>query len=382
MQSWSGTNDYTSNPSTVTMNSNKHIMVNWETHFGGTINNQPLLSSSISFIGGIVFVNPAPDSDGTYAKNTRVTFTAVPAAGYRFDHWGGEISGTVNPIVVIFNTQKNISVVFVKTYNLTTLASPTQGGSIYPAGSTYDEGVVVTVTATAAAGYRFDHWEGAASGSVPTISVTMNADKTVVAVFVKTYTLTVTVSPALSGAVSPSGGTFDTGANVTLTAMAAAGYRFDHWEGNTSGSTISVTITMNANKSVTAVFIKTYILSVTINPVEGGSVSPIGGIYDIGSNVTLTAVPATGYRFDHWEGAASGNETSIIITMDANKSVTAVFVSIAPIAVTTNPTAGSSAFIAGSRFERYTANFSGNAATAIILNDHKNIRAALFFWPK
>ena len=38
----------------------------------------------------------------------------------------------------------------------------------------------------------------------------------------------------------------------------------------------------------------------------------------------MTAVPATGYQFDHWEGAALGSENPIQITMSFNKSVTAV----------------------------------------------------------
>ena len=82
---------------------------------------------------------------------------------------------------------------------------------------------------------------------------------------------------------------------------------------------------MDADKSVTAVFVKTYTLTVTISPGAGGTVSPAGGIFDAGANVTLTATPADGYSFSHWEGDASGTDTSITITMDADKSVTAVF---------------------------------------------------------
>ena len=80
-QSWSGTNDYASNPTTVLMNSDKHISVNWGEAFSVTINSQPLLGSSLSFIGGTVYADPAPMSNGTYAKNTHVTFYADTGAG-------------------------------------------------------------------------------------------------------------------------------------------------------------------------------------------------------------------------------------------------------------------------------------------------------------
>jgi uncharacterized repeat protein (TIGR02543 family) len=325
-QSWSGTSNDTSNPTAVTLSSDKHVMIHWEQRYMAIINSQPLLHSSISLTGGIVTVNPAPGSDGSYAKNAKVIFTATPAAGYRFDHWGGDSSGTTNSIIVTFSSDKSIAVVFVKTYNLVAIASPGQGGSISNGSGTYDEGTTVTLTATPAAGYRFDHWEGSVNSNSTSITITMNADKTVVAVFIKTYTLTVTINPAGGGSVSPGGGTFDTGSNLTLTATPALGYRFDHWEGAATGNASSVSVIMDANKNVTAIFIKIYTLTVTINPAEGGSISTVNSTYDAGSEVTITATPATGYVFDHWEGDVTSTDATITITMDSDKHFTAVFI--------------------------------------------------------
>jgi len=69
-----------------------------------------------------------------------------------------------------------------------------------------------------------------------------------------TYTLSVSVSPSGAGAVSPSGGEYDPGAKVTLTASPASGYTFDYWSGSASGTTPTVTITMDSDKSLTANF--------------------------------------------------------------------------------------------------------------------------------
>ena len=69
-----------------------------------------------------------------------------------------------------------------------------------------------------------------------------------------TYTLSVSVSPSGAGAVSPSGGEYDPGAQVTLTASPASGYTFDYWSGSASGTTPTVTITMDSDKSLTANF--------------------------------------------------------------------------------------------------------------------------------
>ena len=40
---------------------------------------------------------------------------------------------------------------------------------------------------------------------------------------------------------------------------------------------------------------------------KAGSVSPSGGEYESGLQITLTATPASGYTFDYWDGAASGS---------------------------------------------------------------------------
>lgn len=66
------------------------------------------------------------------------------------------------------------------TFVLTTNVSGS--GTVSGAG-TYDEGSTATVTATAAQGWSFSNWTGDASGSNTTISVLMNSNKTVTAVF-------------------------------------------------------------------------------------------------------------------------------------------------------------------------------------------------------
>ena len=70
----------------------------------------------------------------------------------------------------------------------------------------------------------------------------------------ETYTLTPSVNPSGSGSVSPSSGTYDAGTSVTLTATPASGYSFSHWGGDASGTSASVSITMNSDKDLIAYF--------------------------------------------------------------------------------------------------------------------------------
>ncbi len=59
---------------------------------------------------GNITLNPP---SGTYAEGTEVTVTANANFGYLFNSWSGDISGAVNPIVVIMNSNKSITANFV-----------------------------------------------------------------------------------------------------------------------------------------------------------------------------------------------------------------------------------------------------------------------------
>lgn len=70
---------------------------------------------------------------------------------------------------------------------------------------------------------------------------------------------------------------------------------------------------------------QTYEIAVSVSPQEGGSVSPAGGQYSSGSRVTLTANPAAGYTFAEWTGGVSGTTPTVVITVDSDRYVTALF---------------------------------------------------------
>lgn len=70
--------------------------------------------------------------------------------------------------------------------------------------------------------------------------------------------LTMAVSPGGGGTTTPAIGrhAYDKGVDVSVSATANTGYRFDHWQGGLTGSTNPTKVTMNANLSVTAVFVE------------------------------------------------------------------------------------------------------------------------------
>jgi hypothetical protein len=83
---------------------------------------------------------------------------------------------------------------------------------------------------------------------------------------------------------------------------------------------------MDSDKSVTANFIWQYTL--TISTGIDGTTDPSPGSYlcDSATQVTIQAIPNSGYQFSNWSGDASGTTNPIIITMDSDKSIEANFI--------------------------------------------------------
>ncbi|MFY0625552.1 MAG: polysaccharide lyase family 7 protein [Reichenbachiella sp.] len=106
------------------------------------------------------------------------------------------------------------------------------------------------------------------------------------------------------------------------------------WNNVSEGSyTLTTTATDNEGATTTSEEI-----DITINPVPeqytltsditgDGTVTlnPAGGVYDDGTEVTLTAEANDGSLFDNWSGDASGTSNVTTVIMNADKSVTAEF---------------------------------------------------------
>lgn len=145
------------------------------------------------------------------------------------------------------------------------------------------------------------------------------------------YTLTVTTAGAESpGSYSQ---TYASGTTVTLTANATPGYEFKSWSGACGGNVPSCTVPMNAAKSVTASFARTvYPLTVTLTGAGKVSSTPAGidcgatcsAGFSSGTNVVLSATPASGYVFSGWGGNCSG-VLACTVPMNAAANVTALF---------------------------------------------------------
>gem|GEM_PF-2333815 len=187
-----------------------------------------------------------------------------------FDQWvvdGAPI--TDNPITVLMDSNHTaVATCLVPSYTLTTVADPSEGGTV-TGGGTYDCCTTVTVEAIPAGPcWYFVGWGGDLSGTENPTTIHMDGDKTVIAHFAKySYTLTVDISPESGGDVKvngvappsyPTEYTFDCCTNVNLEAVAAEGYEFVEWIGDLTGTENPTTIHMDSNKAITATFSSVY----------------------------------------------------------------------------------------------------------------------------
>lgn len=150
---------------------------------------------------------------------------------------------------------------------------------------------------------------------------------------------TIVLSPAAAN------NTYDSATKVIATATPSSGYRFTGWSGASTSTSSICTVTVDANKTLTANFAKVPSYKLSAIATNGTiSLSPAGGIYDSGTSVTATATASAGYSFAGWSGACTGTSTTCTVKMGKDTTLAAAFTkNAAPkYALTiTTPTGGS-----------------------------------------
>ena len=135
--------------------------------------------------------------------------------------------------------------------------------------------------------------------------------------------------PPVNGTVSSSPllkTIFSYGDSVVLTAVPDKGYYFGGWGGDAFGTSATLRLFMNSNKTISANFVDMSKLSLTISSSNGTvTLDPTGGAYDSGTTVKLTAKPDSGFVFSSWKDSASGSLDTVSIVINSKKVVTAVF---------------------------------------------------------
>ena len=228
---------------------------------------EPTYTLTVNTVGnGTVTCDPQAD---TYQRGTIITLTATPAEGWHFVQWSDGDKGTTHRIVI--TQDMVITATFEEdipepTYYTLTVNKEGQGTvTVTQQQDKYEAGTTVTLEAVPAEGWQFKQWEDGTTNTIRTL--TMTADKTVAATFVEDtpeptyYTLTVNKEGQGTVTVTQQQDKYEAGTTVTLEAVPAEGWQFKQWEDGTTNP--NRTLTMTADKTVTATFVEIPVYAVT-----------------------------------------------------------------------------------------------------------------------
>jgi hypothetical protein len=250
--------------------------------------------------------------------------TAADQSVYQFGSWsnGAPLSNVVSAPGVLTS--------YVATYNtmypLTLKGVPSVGGTLTvlnpQPNNLYSLGMVAVLQPVAAPGYAFKDFSGDLAGSLTPGSLVMTAPRSVQANFIlKTGQVKLVTNPGalqiqVDGITYPTPAVFNWDPvqhNVQAPAMqnkdASTRYVFSNWADGIANAARSIGGS-GTDVSYTANYNTQYLIDVTVTPSSAGTVTG-GGWLDFGTNATLNATPAAGFKFVGFTGALTSTSPSL-----------------------------------------------------------------------
>ncbi len=219
-------------------------------------------------------------SGGWFDAGSLLSLTATASSGSSFSGWTGtgawSYTGSADPAPVTMSGPVNETAAFALVSVSTSAYRVAVTETGLPAGTAWQatfEGVTLTSTSSSISFSGVPSGTGgwsvpAVPGSVPGVryeaavasgSVAVPSQAAVSVLFAPQYLVSVGVSPAGSGSVSPSGGWFDAGSMLSLSAVPSAGYAFVSWSASAGLSVSapdapSVSVNVTTYGTITAAF--------------------------------------------------------------------------------------------------------------------------------
>ena len=313
---------------------------------GGTVGSpyhHQLQATGGGFILWELFSGELPD--GLMLKQTTGEISGTPTAEQTAQF-------TVRALNSVGNDKKELSITITNAPAAEhTVTVITDGNGTASASSTSaTAGTEITLTATPNTGYHFKEWKvESPTGLVITNNKFLMPDSNVEvkAIFEEdappTPTeFTISVKTDGNGTASSSPAKAAAGTEITLTATPNKGYHFKEWQVISGGVTIKDDkFTMpDGNVEVKAIFEKDAPASteytITVKTDGNGTASASHAKAVVGTEITLTATPNTGYHFKEWQVMSGGvtiKDDKFLMPND-NVEVKAIFEKDAPPAPT------------------------------------------------
>lgn len=271
------------NPAVLEYDGNSGILAG----FSGVINDTQVSSGHLVFNGA-----KATGSTDSFSV-LEVTFNVVGSGSSDLNLEFSAMSSAYtfkNLLPLLTAYDGSVQVGPSQNYSLSIAVQPPEGGITDPEAGvhSYAEGTVVNVTVVPDASYKFDHWDGACTGSGP-CQVTMDADKTVTAVLtelpITCYALTLSHTGQGSDPVATPtnstgcpAGRYVEGETIALSgAMPDAGWRIGGWIGTSAdGSTTDTnSLSMPASAhAVSVIYMRPIFLPVCLRALAGSEHDP------------------------------------------------------------------------------------------------------------
>ena len=288
---------------------------------------------------------------GSHTLAVLATQPGTPGTQYVFGSWSD--GGAASHTIVVGTSAISYTATFSPQYSVSVSISPAGAGTVTETLSRngyYNPGTVVTLTATANAGYQFLNWSVDLSGSVNPHLITMDGPHNVTANFSPVTGVTIQTDPTglqftVDGGApqtAPQTLTLSQGPHTIAVALTQAGspgtqYLFSAWsDGGAASHTINVT---SSPATYTATLQTQYQLSIWASPAGCGWETPSNGTYyNAAAVVTVTATANSGYSFTGWSGpVANPSSASTSVTMNGPETVTANFSANTGVTIQTSP---------------------------------------------
>lgn len=303
------------------------------------------------------------DCTDSASHGETVTFTATADSGSTFIGWGGDCAAEpTNVCTVSIVADTTVSAAFVIGNEFLTVTKSGSGaGSVVSdvsgincgstCASSFPNGTMVELTATAAVGSTFTGWGGGTcTGVSPTCTVMVDTMIAVTAEFtIDQHTLEVEVDGEGSGNVASISGsimcgssgsmcseTVNHGTTRTLSATPGANSVFAGWSLPECPGTGPCVVSITSDVTVVALFERApHVLTVAKGGTGTGTVvSNVAGIscgadcdeaYLHGDVILLTATASADSDFTGWSGAGCGMSMQCMVTLNQAQTVTAQF---------------------------------------------------------
>jgi uncharacterized repeat protein (TIGR02543 family) len=343
---WSGDLSGSTNPATITMSSDKNVTATFtantpdsgpivckETKIGGASGSTTVATSaSVTAVNGDLYlaaISTQPKASALSVTGLGLNWTLVRARCSGRNTTGIEVwmaqgipqGGSSGNVTATLAQSARTAVIAVSRYSGTDGVNPI--GNVITANT---NGMNANASCT-----------GGVDNNAYSFNLDTTVDSAVVynAVAMKDMTHT------------PGAGYTERGETMRMNGINVSAVAVEDKAANSAGSaTVNGSFSGNVDWAVVALEIKPKIsqYTLTANTAGSGSVTlnPPGGTYDAGTEVTVTATPNAGFVFSGWSGDLSGSTNLATITMDSDKSVTAIFEVKGPIVHEETKTGGSS----------------------------------------